>query len=432
MIGGFASGGLPLAWQVVLLVALAVVAVMFVWSVMLYVRGARWAARERRAGTAAESAADDFLWVFLVPALNEAVTIRDSVSRLLQVDVPRRQIIVIDDGSDDATPDLLAQIAHRDLRVIRRDPPNARRGKAAALNHAYSTLDVGDVARDRVIVAIVDADGRLAPDAPRHVGPHFADPEVGGVQSLVRIYNRGRLLTWFQDVEFGVYGNLFQAGRNHVGTAGMGGNGQFNRLSALDDIVEGGGPWRDSLTEDQDLGLRLIARGWRGHQALRATVDQQGLSQVRPLLRQRTRWAQGNLQALGLVGAVRRAPFPKSARAELIFQLWMPFMQGIVGVALVMALVLAATGVMPLWGDGPTWYLAVIYILGFGGTVVGCVAAYRDRGLRGRLLGFAIGHVYVFYTWLVLPVLARAAARQIGGRLDWSKTRREPLVETEG
>ena len=46
----------------------------------------------------------------------------------------------------------------------------------------------------------------------------------------------------------------------------MGGNGQFNRLAALDSIADAdaGGPWRNQLTEDQDLGLRLIAAGWRG------------------------------------------------------------------------------------------------------------------------------------------------------------------------
>ena len=55
-----------------------------------------------------------------------------------------------------------------------------------------------------------------------------------------------------------VDGNLFQAGRNDWGTAGMGGNGQFNRLQALDDVADAVGPWRDRLTEDQDLGLRLI------------------------------------------------------------------------------------------------------------------------------------------------------------------------------
>lgn len=43
------------------------------------------------------------------------------------------------------------------------------------------------------------------------------------------------------------------------GTAGLGGNGQFNRLSALDEIADHDGPWHDRLTEDQDLGLRLIA-----------------------------------------------------------------------------------------------------------------------------------------------------------------------------
>ena len=97
------------------------------------------------------------------------------------------------------------------------------------------------------------------------------------MQTLVRIYNRHRLLTWFQDIEFSIYGRLFQAGRNRWGTAGMGGNGQYNRLAALDDLADEEGPWRDRLTEDQDLGLRLIAAGWKGKQDLRATVDLEGL-----------------------------------------------------------------------------------------------------------------------------------------------------------
>ena len=116
------------------------------------------------------------------------------------------------------------------------------------------------VDRERVIVVVVDADGRISPDAPRFAAAHFADPEVGGVQALVRIYNRSGFLTRMQDVEFSVYGSVYQAGRNRAGTAGMGGNGQFNRLSALDAIVDGDGPWRHRLTEDQDLGLRLLAR----------------------------------------------------------------------------------------------------------------------------------------------------------------------------
>ena len=116
------------------------------------------------------------------------------------------------------------------------------------------------------MVCVVDADGRLDKRAPHAVARRFSDERVGGVQVLVRIYNRSRVLTWFQDVEFSIYGLLYQAGRTPYGAAGMGGNGQFNRLSAIDSVVdeETGGPWRDKLTEDQDLGLRLLAGGWRG------------------------------------------------------------------------------------------------------------------------------------------------------------------------
>lgn len=420
-------GGLPLGWQIAFTIALVVVVVMFAWSVSLYVRAVRWERRLRRQTDPAGLEVDDVLWVFMVPALNEAVTIRDSVTRLLAVEAAQRQIVVIDDGSDDATPEVLATFDHPDLRVVRREPPDARVGKAAALNHAYATLDVGGWDRDRVVVAIVDADGRLAPDAPSHVVRHFADPAVGGVQSLVRIYNRRALLGWFQDVEFGVYGHLFQAGRNRLGTAGMGGNGQFNRLSALDDVAGGTGPWRDRLTEDQDLGLRLTAAGWLGRQDLRATVHQQGLSRLRPLLRQRTRWSQGNLQAIGLTGAVSRAPVGRFARLELVFQLLMPLWQSTVGVALVGAVILAATGVAPVLPDGSLWYLVLIYMLAFGGTVLGCVAARRGRGLRGRLDGFVVGHAYSLYTWLLWPVLVRAVGRQLRQRRDWAKTGREPI-----
>ncbi len=78
----------------------------------------------------------------------------------------------------------------------------------------------------------------------------------------------------------------------------------FSGYSALDDIADAdsGGPWRDRLTEDQDLGLRLIEAGWNGVAEHRTTVEQQGLPGLRRLLRQRTRWAQGNLQAMSQLG----------------------------------------------------------------------------------------------------------------------------------
>ncbi len=419
----FLFDGLALGWQIYFTVALVVVLVMLAWTAVLFVRSARPLALARYADS------DDFIWIFLVPALNEEVTIADSVSRLLALPVPDRRVIVIDDGSDDGTPDVLAGIDHPDLRVIRRDLPDARRGKAAALNQAYRLLaeNPEELDRDRAIIAVVDADGRLGPEAPAYAAVHFADPRVGGVQSQVRIYNRSRILTWMQDIEFGVYGRLFQVGRNGWGTAGMGGNGQFNRLIALDDVADEEGPWKDRLTEDQDLGLRLLAKGWHGRQELVGAVDQQGLPRLRPLLRQRTRWSQGNLQAMDLLGTVMRAPFPLSARMELFAYLLMPVWQGIVGVAFISAIVLAAFGGVPLWAGGLTWELLAVYLLGFGGTLMGTIAARRGRGWLGPIRGFLVGHLYALYSLLLWPVLLRSLVRQLMGRDSWAKTAREPI-----
>lgn len=419
--------GLPVGWVIAFDVALVVILGMLAWVALLsaHARNAR-----RNPPAAHAGASDEFNWVFLVPALNEEITIRDSIERLLAIGLARRAIVIIDDGSDDATPGILRDLAHPDVHVLRREPPHARAGKAAALNHAYRALDgiVGTLDRRRTILVVVDADGRLHPTAPGFVAGHFADPGVGGVQSLVRIYNRRRPLTWAQDVEFSVYGNLYQAGRNDWGTAGMGGNGQFNRLSALDEIADRDGPWRDRLTEDQDLGLRLLAAGWTCRQELRAIVDQQGLPALGPLFRQRTRWAQGNLQAMRLIPALWRAPLPRPARVEQCAYLLMPLWQGIIGAALLAAIALVATGTTGFWLAAPWWQVLVIYVLGFGGSIAGCIASRAGTGVRGVVAGLLIAQVYAFYSWLLWPVLVRAALREMTGRGDWAKTHREPLT----
>jgi 1,2-diacylglycerol 3-beta-glucosyltransferase len=420
----FPFNGVPWLAQIILVLAFVVIVAMCAWTVALFVRGRRAVAR---APVPSDGGADAFSWVFLVAALNEEVTIGDSVERLLALEVAQRKIIVIDDGSDDRTPEILARIEHPDLSVLRRDLPNARKGKGQGLNAAYQQIRelLPDAERERVIVAVVDADGRISPEALPFVAAHFEDPAVGGVQALVRIYNRGGFLTNMQDVEFAIYGNVYQVGKNAEGTAGMGGNGQFNRLTALDTIVEDAGPWRDRLTEDQDLGLRLLAAGWRSHQDVRAEVHQQGVPRLRPLLRQRTRWAQGNLQAIDLLGPTLRAPFSPWARIEEAFYLFMPLWQSLVGLGFVTAAVLWLTGSVGLVPSAET--IPLVYVLGFSNGVLGCFAARQASGWRSWLHAILVAHLYALYTWILFPVLVRSVARQITTRRDWSRTDREPL-----
>jgi hypothetical protein len=145
------------------------------------------------------------------------------------------------------------------------------------------------------------------------------------------------------------------------------------------------------------------------------------------LFRQRTRWSQGNLQAIGLRRAVAHAPFGLGARLEQLLYLLMPFWQGIIGLGLLGAFFLWITGETAFWGNGPTWQLLFFYLLAFGGTTLGCIAARSEQGPLGWLLGFLVAQVYTVYTWFLWPVLIRATGRQLLSRGNWAKTEREPI-----
>lgn len=425
---------LPWPITILFLVALVIVLCGHLWALILFFNGQR--AISQRPDPDQEFA-DSLLWIFLVPALNEEVTIADSVMRLRKVNTANRVILVIDDGSADRTPEILQGLAGPDLVVLCRDLPQAQLGKAAALNQAWKSLDslvlsrdeFVRFSRDQVVMVIVDADGRLDPQAPQYIAAHLRDPQVGGVQVSVRIYNRYNPLTWLQDAEFGVFGGLFQMGRTHWNTAGMGGNGQTNRLTALDAMANDQGPWRDTLTEDQDIGLRLIMGGWRNVHDVRTTVAQQGVSDVRRLSRQRTRWAQGNIQASQYLRDV--GSFPHfGARLDVYWTLLQPALQLIIGVSTLTALIMAIFFGVPFisTSDAHAWlWLLVLFFLAFGQTALGCLTLGRGHGFTGYLRGLVTAIPYSFYAWLLWPVIVRAIWRQVTGRTGWAKTTREPV-----
>ncbi|MEV4439911.1 glycosyltransferase family 2 protein [Streptomyces sp. NPDC049577] len=264
----------------------------------------------------------------LVPCLNEERVIANTLRCLLDGQ-PGVRVVVVDDGSDDGTARIVHAVGGDRVALVRRTPPAARQGKGAALNAGLRTvreragkerLDAG-----RVLVCVLDADGRMTPGAASRVTERFADPAVGGAQLTVRIRGRHRWALRLQDLEFWALSALTQYGRTATGTVSMGGNGQFSRLSALDSV--GPRPWSDSLTEDLDLGISLAARGWTVTSTTTAFVSQQGLTSPRRLLRQRTRWYHGHMSAIGRLPELwARTAVGLPGRLELTGYLLSPYL----------------------------------------------------------------------------------------------------------
>ena len=98
---------------------------------------------------------------FIVPAFNEAATIEQVLERVDGLGLDR-QIVVVDDGSTDETPQILDRWSGRDGIVVVRQP---NLGKGAAIRAAIPHLD-GD------ITVIQDADMEYDPvDVPQLIEP---------------------------------------------------------------------------------------------------------------------------------------------------------------------------------------------------------------------------------------------------------------------
>ncbi|MGX8906080.1 glycosyltransferase [Streptomyces netropsis] len=422
---------------------------------LLYWAGARHAYTRRAEARAGDPASHD--WHFFVPCRDEEAVVATTVGRM-RSDFPGAHVWVIDDDSDDRTGAIVAELAETDRRVhlVRRHRPNARTGKGAALNAAYDELNqfLGeDADRERIVVCVIDADGQLDPQALARVsGPSgFGDPEIGGVQVSVRMRNtedprplpdRGRvrnafarLLVRMQDMEFSVSNAGMQLLRGRTGSVGLGGNGQFTRLSALDRIAAAERrPWqRGALLEDYELGLHMILGGDRIAHIADTWVSQEGLPHGRRFLTQRTRWAQGNLQC------VRYAPRIVSSRhysGKGVLETLYTFLQPVahlvtLALCAVMFVFLGLSiadegaggtlgGILALWPL--VLALAVVSVLPF---VLWGPVYRRDRAPgRSLLVALLWGLALWLYAYHLFPASARGFVRMLRGRNGWAKTRR--------
>jgi 1,2-diacylglycerol 3-beta-glucosyltransferase len=376
---------------------------------------------------------------FIVPCLNEEFVIGQTVQELLAMTCAR--VIVVDDGSSDRTAEIAGSIDPARVMVHRRVLPQARQGKGPALNAGLAAARADaqrlGLAEEQVIICVMDADGRLSRGADKAVLPLFADPSVGGVQLAVRIRNREEgLLPRMQDALFVGLSATFQLARVHCGTVSLGGNGQFTRLTALNAV--GAEPWRRSLTEDLDLSIALSVKGWRITTTTAAFVSQQGVTTIRALATQWTRWYQGHMECIRWVPKLwssRRLSHLGMLEITLFLLVpWVLVLPWSILFGYTMWLMIRRTAdwySASAMGDDElqhTVSLVLWYVVSFAPNwIVGYLYQRLDRKTR-FWKGIAVGHLLLVANLVAYAAAWKALYRIATGRHSWTKTERNREV----
>lgn len=233
----------------------------------------------------------------LVPAHNESIVIQKTVQALLAFDYPKElyEIIVINDNSTDRSASVLKDIQaknpDRKLIVINTDNVSGGKGKSNALNIGLSLAS-------GTVLAIYDADNTPEPNALTLLVENLmSDDKLGAVIGKFRTRNRNAsLITRFVNIETLAYQCMNQAGRwFFFKLCTIPGTNFVVRRSIIDEI---GGWDTKALSEDTEISFRIYRMGYQIKLMPLAVTWEQEPQLLHIWLKQRTRWAKGNLYVL--------------------------------------------------------------------------------------------------------------------------------------
>ena len=246
----------------------------------------------------------------VVPAYNEAVGIERTVRSLSASEYPDFEVVVVDDGSDDGTADIVEQLSLPRLRALRQE----NGGKPSALNTGVS-------ATTAPIVVMVDGDTLFEPETLRRLVQPLVDERVGAVSGNTKVGNRRTLLGRWQHIEYVIGFNLDRRMYEILQCTPTvpGAIGAFRR----DALNEVGGVSDDTLAEDTDLTLAIGRTGRRVVYADDARAWTEAPSTLGTLWRQRYRWSYGTMQA---VWKHRGALISRDPRQKRIGRRALPYM----------------------------------------------------------------------------------------------------------
>lgn len=221
----------------------------------------------------------------VIPAFNEEKVIVKTVQAILASNYRKFEIIVVDDGSEDGTHDLLEEAFQNNSQVSIYQKGN--RGKASALNFGIEKT------RAEIIITL-DADTLFRRDTISKLVRNFVDRRIGAVAGNAKVGNRINLLTRWQALEYVTSQNLDRRAFEIINciTVVPGAVGAWRR----DVILEAGGFSKDTLAEDADLTFSVIRKGHKVAYEDEAIGYTEAPDNVKNFIKQRFRWMFGTLQ----------------------------------------------------------------------------------------------------------------------------------------
>ena len=393
---------------------------------------------------------EHYFYFLIIPAKNEDKVIKNTVKSILRIRYDEFRLIVTDDGSKDLTSQVVQNIAETDKRIILlHKPPNTGSGKGTVLNYTYNQMKFSlenhffapfNLPEDfnikfpfsRIVIGVFDADARPSSNILLEVSKVLNGEKADAVQTAVRISNRNQsLLARMQDVEFLGFSRIVQKARSFFGSVGLGGNGQFTFFNALEEISQTGEPWGSTLTEDLELGLRLISKGKKLSFTDDAVVAQEGLISLKAIIRQRTRWLQGHFMNWRYIPSVLRARISLKTRIDTLIYIVFVSVVFLVGFSLALSLlsifriIYVSNSMLSIFYDKNYLLYAVallLYSLAFIPMFV--YSVFKFYGENSFLKKVAYVFLFAAYTYIWLPAGIIGLYRLILGKSEWSKTER--------
>ncbi|WP_283583275.1 glycosyltransferase family 2 protein [Limosilactobacillus difficilis] len=224
----------------------------------------------------------------MIPVHNEEVVIRQTLTFLLtELHYHNYEILVMDDGSTDRTPEILREMAAKypRLRVIRIEK---NQGKAHAFN-------IGIFFAKGDYILSNDADTIPEPDALTKYMWYFTSPRginYAAITANMDVYNRSTLLGKSQTVEFSSIVGIIkrsQTAINNTMYAYSGANTMYRR----DFLIDVGGFRQDRATEDISIAWDHTFMNVTPKFAPDIVFHMNVPETVGDLYKQRRRWAQG-------------------------------------------------------------------------------------------------------------------------------------------